>query len=285
MFGERFYPLLRKLSPWKQSLFALVLAQRQYANYLLWTEVNKTQGKAQFNFCLKQLWAFHLNKFNHIDLEESYAVFEPCVPDLEKEADPEDPSTGTLLALDAALAISAAYDAIIMHEGDEAEIASRASMNAVTLAVQNQSEEFLDEEALRETEQVDNEVVFQVDLMELLQRAQRSPELVRQLIRIALKDGCSNIGLSLEEQELSDCSFDTYANAQGVEKSEQKASANPAVYGKPSAKASLVRKDRKKEHTGKGRGRTSSKTGHHGRRSAFGTPYHSKGQNTRPSQN
>ena len=30
IFGEKYYGMLKKLSPWRQSLFSLVLAQRQY---------------------------------------------------------------------------------------------------------------------------------------------------------------------------------------------------------------------------------------------------------------
>ena len=44
IFGEKYYQLLKKLSPWRQSLFALVLAQRQFPNYALWCEVNEVKG-------------------------------------------------------------------------------------------------------------------------------------------------------------------------------------------------------------------------------------------------
>mgnify|MGYP000139328446 CR=1 FL=1 len=38
IFGEKYYGMLKKLSPWRQSLFSLVLAQRQYPNYALWCD-------------------------------------------------------------------------------------------------------------------------------------------------------------------------------------------------------------------------------------------------------
>ncbi len=212
MFGERFYPLLAKLSPWKQSLFALALAQRQFANYWFWSNLSQAdRGSAEYNFCLKKLWQYHQDKFNHVDLEEALAVFSPFAPDLEKEEDPEDPSTGTLLALDASLCLTAACDAVIMHEGNEAEIASRSSLAAAVLAAQQQSEEYLDEEALREHALVDNEVNFQVSLLELLIKAQRDPSLVQLILKTALKDGCSNIGISFDDKAGVEHDFDYYA--------------------------------------------------------------------------
>ncbi len=199
MFGERFYPLLQRLSPWKQSLFALALAQRQLAHFCLWGALNgKDQAGGQFAACLKQLWYYHQDKFNHIDIESALQAFEPLVPNLEHEPNPDDPSTGTLLATDAAICLTAAGDAIIMHEGNEAEIASRASLSAAILAAQQRSESFLDEEALREQAEVDAEVNFQVSVLELLIKAKREPNLVQLILKSSLKDGCSNIGLSLE---------------------------------------------------------------------------------------
>ena len=98
LFGEKFYPTLNKLSPWRQSLFALVLAHRQFPNFELWVDTVNHKGKAEYNFALKKLWEYHLDKFNHIDLEKVLDVFDPFVPDPDKDGD----SLGTLFALDAA---------------------------------------------------------------------------------------------------------------------------------------------------------------------------------------
>lgn len=62
---------VKKLSPWRQSLFSLVLAQRQYPNYALWCEVNEVKGGAKaYQKALNTLWEFHKDKFNTIDLEK-----------------------------------------------------------------------------------------------------------------------------------------------------------------------------------------------------------------------
>ena len=196
IFGEKYFDLLKKLSPWRQSLFALVLAQRQFANYALWCDVNEIKGgKKAYQKTLDTMWEFHKDKFNTIDLEKVLDEFEPYLLDDEKD----DLSVGDLFSLDATLSISASILAIIMHEGEEAEMASRASLSGVVRKIeQENSQEYSDEE-LREMEAVDNEVNFQVELLELLQDAKREPSLVKKCFELGVNQGISNIGVSLED--------------------------------------------------------------------------------------
>ncbi|MGN0902714.1 MAG: DUF416 family protein, partial [Succinivibrio sp.] len=103
IFGEKFYPMLSKLSPWRQSLFALVLAERQFANYALWCDVNNVKGGSRaYERTLKTMWEFHSDKFNTIDLEKLLEDFEPFLLKDEKE----DLSVGDLFSLDATLSLS-----------------------------------------------------------------------------------------------------------------------------------------------------------------------------------
>ena len=51
---------------------------------------------------------------------------------------------------------------------------------------------------LRVMESVDNEVNFQIELYELLEKSKREPSLVDKLYKLSLNGGVSNIGLSLE---------------------------------------------------------------------------------------
>ena len=196
IFGEKYFDLLKKLSPWRQSLFALVLAQRQFANYALWCDVNEIKGgKKAYQKTLDTMWEFHQDKFNTIDLEKVLDEFEPYLLDDEKD----DLSVGDLFSLDATLSISASILAIIMHEGEEAEMASRASLSGVVRKIeQENSQEYSDEE-LRKMEAVDNEVNFQVELLELLQDAKREPSLVKKCFELGVNQGISNIGVSLQD--------------------------------------------------------------------------------------
>lgn len=194
IFGEKFYSMLSKLSPWRQSLFALVLAQRQYANYALWCEINDVKGGVKaYQKTLKALWDFHTDKFNHIDLEKVLEEFEPYLLD----EDVNELSVGDLFSLDATLSLSAAALAIILHEGEEAEMASKASLSGVIRKLEQESDRYLSDEELRDTDEVDAEVNFQVELYELLEKSNRSEELSKKLYEISLNGGFSNIGLTL----------------------------------------------------------------------------------------
>lgn len=195
IFGEKYYGMLKKLSPWRQSLFSLVLAQRQYPNYALWFEVNEVKGGAKaYQKTLNTLWEFHKDKFNTIDLEKVLDEFEPYLLDDEKN----DLSVGDLFSLDATLSLSSSILAIIMHEGEEAEMASRASLSGVIRQIEQSSDREYTDEELREMESVDNEVNFQIELYELLEKSKREPSLVDKLYKLSLNGGVSNIGLSLE---------------------------------------------------------------------------------------
>lgn len=195
IFGEKYYGMLKKLSPWRQSLFSLVLAQRQYPNYALWCEVNEVKGGANaYQKTLNTLWEFHKDKFNTIDLEKVLDEFEPYLLDDEKN----DLSVGDLFSLDATLSLSSSILAIIMHEGEEAEMASRASLSGVIRQIEQSSDREYTDEELREMESVDNEVNFQIELYELLEKSKREPSLVDKLYKLSLNGGVSNIGLSLE---------------------------------------------------------------------------------------
>ncbi len=197
IFGEKFYELISKMSPWRQSLFALVLAQRQYPNYALWAEVeNINGGSTVFKKTLDTLWEFHTDKFNTIDLEKILDEFEPYMLDDEKN----DLSVGDLFSLDATLSLSAAIIAIILHEGEEAEMASRASLSGVVRKIEQESDTEYTDEELREMQSVDDEVNFQVELYELLDKSSRGEELVKKLKVLAYNNGVSNIGISLDKE-------------------------------------------------------------------------------------
>ncbi len=196
IFGDKFFLMLRDLSPWRQSLFALVLAQRQYPNYALWCDVNNVRGgKKAYAQTLDTMWEFHTDKFNHIDLEKLLDDFEPyLLKDEEKNL-----SVGDLYSLDATLSLSAAILAIILHEGEEAEMACRASLGGVVRKIEQDEDAEFSDEQLREMPSVDDEVSFQVEVLNQINNSPRSKDLTLKLKKMALRDGLSNIGLSLED--------------------------------------------------------------------------------------
>lgn len=209
IFGEKFYPALSRLSPWRQSLYALVLAQRQFPNFALWASMGENRAAVSaFNEALKALWNFHQDKFNHVNLEVELSKLDPFIP--EPEAEEEDVSVGTLMAINAMTTLTAAFDAILMKEGNEAEIASKSSLSCVVLTCEQASDEELDDDALREMETVDNEVNFQVSLYELLSGAKREKDLNLFLLKLAFKERLSNVGISYEDAGIEEITAESY---------------------------------------------------------------------------
>lgn len=199
IFGEKFYPSLGRLSPWRQSLFALTLAQRQLANLAFFADMKNLQNlTGVYQDALKILWIFHQDKFNHIDLEAELTKLAALV------FDPEDfkgsdggIESGAKIAFNALNSARAAFDAVIMKEGREAEIASKSSLSSVIIACQMLEDEFLDDDTLRDHPLVDNEVNCQVRVYEYLLGAKREQDPAKFLLKIALKDDVSNVGISL----------------------------------------------------------------------------------------
>ncbi|MGN1281741.1 MAG: DUF416 family protein [Succinivibrio sp.] len=198
IFGEKFYELLSKMSPWRQSLFALTLAQRMYPNYALWCDVNEVNGgKKAFKSMLDTMWEFHTDKFNHIDLEKEAQKLEPFVVSEDKSDDML--SIGDWFSLDASIALLASANAVTEKTGEEAKMASMTSLGGVVRKIEQESDEEYDDETLREMPLVDGEVNFQVAVYELISKSSRGEDLVRKLYRLGLNDGISNIGLALDK--------------------------------------------------------------------------------------
>lgn len=204
IFGERFYPLVDKLTNWRQSLFSLVLATHQYENFELWAEISENkQAAKEFKYALQQCWAFHVNKFNHIDLEECLDRFVPFIPEINDES-----NEGERFAFDASIMLNSAFEAI-SADTPTAQIASKASMASVIRLCENRyADEELDDEVLLDKEEISAEIDFQVDLFNMIQEP-RSEQLVLKLCQYALAGGSTNIGLekTLTLEELIDPKF------------------------------------------------------------------------------
>ncbi|MGN0893995.1 MAG: DUF416 family protein [Succinivibrio sp.] len=197
IFGQKFYEILTKLSPWRQSLFALTLAQRMYPNYALWCDVNQVNGgKKAFKDLLDKMWEFHKDKYNHIDLAKEFERIEPFMVSDDKPDD--ELSIGDWFSLDASIALLASANAITEKNGDDAKVASMTSLGGVIRKIEQDSLEEYDDETLREMPQVDAEVNFQVEVLELVSKSKRGVELAEKLYKLGFNDGISNIGLSEE---------------------------------------------------------------------------------------
>ena len=189
IFGERFYPTLQKMPPWRHSLFALALATRAYPNFALWCDIKEQQGKREYLHALKQCWRFHYDKYNHVDLEAAYDIIEPLMP-----MELEEYSEGDSFAFDASVILDVALESVPFNSKN-AKNASMASMASVIRLCENTNpEESDDEEKLLELDPIQAEIDFQVAVMEMVMEP-RSADVVKKLLELSLESKCSNIGI------------------------------------------------------------------------------------------
>ena len=161
LFGSEFYAKLEKMPAWRHSLFSLVLATRQYPNFVLWAEINQNpQAAATYLNALRLGWQFHADRFNHIDLMQVYEQVEPFLP-----LDLEDYSEGDSFAYDCGVLIDAALEGIPLNAkyGRDASTASMASV--IRLCELKHPEQAQDEESLLELDEINHELEYQVDLL------------------------------------------------------------------------------------------------------------------------
>ena len=189
IFGERFYPTLQKMPPWRHSLFALALATRAYPNFALWCDIKEQQGKREYLHALKQCWRFHYDKYNHVDLEAAYDIIEPLMP-----MELEEYSEGDSFAFDASVILDVALESVPFNSKN-AKNASMASMASVIRLCENTNpDESDDEEKLLELDPIQAEIDFQVAVMEMVMEP-RSADVVKKLLELSLESKCSNIGI------------------------------------------------------------------------------------------
>ena len=192
MFGEKFYKRLDKFQPWQQTLFALALAERMYPNYVLYAETSGKGDSQAFRAALDALWQYLTQKGSRVDLGAILEQFEEQVPDPRQED-----HYGAYPALDACVALGAAYNSVICRIGEEAQEASHASVGSVAGFIELMEEQELEEEALYAHPLMEAELEFQVELLNRVGNP-RDAEQILVLKEWAAQGGVSNLGISLE---------------------------------------------------------------------------------------
>ncbi|OIN13500.1 YjaG family protein [Oceanisphaera psychrotolerans] len=193
MFGDKFYKKINKLAPWQQTVFALALAERMYPNYRLFADTSSFGNGERFRDTLDVLWTYLTVKGSRVDLGAELESFEAFIPDPSRFE-----SYGAYPALDACVAVGAAYNSVICRIGEEAIEASGASLGTVAGFAELLAERDLSEEELYENELMAAEMEFQVELLERVGQP-RAAETILAIRDFAAQDGVSNIGISLEE--------------------------------------------------------------------------------------
>ncbi len=192
MFGDRFYKRLGDLEPWQQSVFALALAERMYPNYHLYAESTGKGNAIEFRAALDSLWRYLTEKGSRVNLSAILESFEAFIPDPTHEE-----SYGAYPALDACVALGCAYNSVICRIGEEAMEASNASIGSVAGFIEMLEERELTEDELYEQPLMEQEMAFQVELLNQVSRP-RDPQQILAIRSLAAQDGVSNLGIALE---------------------------------------------------------------------------------------
>ena len=192
MFGDKFYKRLGDLEPWQQSVFALALAERMYPNYHLYAESTGKGNAIEFRAALDSLWRYLTEKGSRVNLSSILESFEVFIPDPTHEE-----SYGAYPALDACVALGCAYNSVICRIGEEAMEASNASIGSVAGFIEMLEERELTEDELYEQPLMEQEMAFQVELLNQVSRP-RDPQQILAIRSLAAQDGVSNLGITLE---------------------------------------------------------------------------------------
>lgn len=193
MFGDKFYKRLDDLEPWQQTVFALALAERMYPNYQLYVESTDRGDARVFRHALDILWRYLTERSSRLDLGGELEAFEQYIPDPAKEE-----CYGAYPALDACVALGCAYNSVICRTGDESTDASHASIGSVAGFLELQAGEALEEEALYEASLMEEEMTFQVELLNRVSHP-RDAQAILAIRDFAAQGGVSNLGISLAE--------------------------------------------------------------------------------------
>lgn len=192
MFGDKFYKKINKLAPWQQTVFALALAERMYPNYRLFSDTSEFGNGERLRSTLDTLWTYLTVKGSKVDLTAELEAFEVFIPDPSRFE-----HYGAYPALDACVALGAAYNSVICRIGEEAIEASNASLGTVAGFAELLAERDLSEEELYDNELMMAEMEFQVELLERVGQP-REAETILAIRDFAAQDGVSNIGIGLE---------------------------------------------------------------------------------------
>ena len=192
MFGDKFYKRLGDLEPWQQSVFALALAERMYPNYHLYAESTGKGNAIEFRAALDSLWRYLTEKGSRVNLSAILESFEAFIPDPTHEE-----SYGAYPALDACVALGWAYNSVICRIGEEPMEASNASIGSVAGFIEMLEERELTEDELYEQPLMEQEMAFQVELLNQVSRP-RDPQQILAIRSLAAQDGVSNLGIALE---------------------------------------------------------------------------------------
>lgn len=192
MFGDKFYKRLKKLMPWQQTVYALALSERMYPNYCLYAESTGRGDVQLIRQSLDTMWQYLTEKSMQIDLSAILEKIESTMPEPQKEE-----CYGAWPALDACVGLATAYNSVVFRLGDEAYDVCQTSLGSVIGFTEMQQGRELNEEELYAEPLVEEEMAFQVELLNAVSQP-RDADVILKIKALATLNGASNLGITLE---------------------------------------------------------------------------------------
>ena len=188
---------MERFETWQHLTFMACLCERMLPNFELFCDVSKQSDQAKiFQNILNLVWEHLTVKGAKINFENQLEKLEEIIPDVNQFD-----FYGVLPAEDACEGLSELLHAIIAGETLEQAIKlSQLSLSTVATYVEMQQERELNEQELKNTPEIQEELDVQWQVYRLLNECEeRDIELILALKNEIRMSGISNIGLKINQ--------------------------------------------------------------------------------------
>lgn len=188
---------LERFESWQHLTFMGCLCERMLPNYQLFCELTEQADNAKtFQNILNLVWEFLTVKGTKINFESQLEKLEAIIPDVNQYD-----FYGVFPAQDACEALSNLLHTIIAGEFLEQAIKmSQLSLNTVATYLETQQDRPLNEQALKNSPEIQEELDVQWQIYRLLNECEeRDIELILELKNEIRASGLSNIGLNINQ--------------------------------------------------------------------------------------
>lgn len=188
---------MERFESWQHLTFMAALCERMYPNYQLFCEVTEQPEQAKvFQNILTLVWEFLTVKGAKINFDNQLEKLEAIIPDVN-----DYDFFGVLLAQEACEALSELLHSIIAGSTLEQAIRiSQISLGTVASYLELQQEHELNEQELKNAEEIQDELDVQWQVYRLLNECEeRDTALILDLKNEIRSSGISNIGLNINQ--------------------------------------------------------------------------------------
>lgn len=188
---------MERFESWQHLTFMATLCERMYPNYQLFCEVTEQPEQAKvFQNILNLVWEFLTVKGAKINFDNQLEKLEAIIPDVN-----DYDFFGVLLAQEACEALSELLHSIIAGSTLEQAIRiSQISLGTVASYLELQQEHELNEQELKNAEEIQDELDVQWQVYRLLNECEeRDTALILDLKNEIRSSGISNIGLNINQ--------------------------------------------------------------------------------------